>query len=215
MKVSELIQVNEISFKHAMRAGMVGASLIGSAHADNLPDRHPAPWDIPQQHSSKQYDSPEHHPVEAQKEFTNRIIGRFKIAPQFAQKVVRLAHKYQHETFPKAKDILAIIGAESSFNPNAVSHLQDDPAIGLMQVRPRTWGLNRHDMIDINGNIQKGAEILHNYYTSLHNNKIAAVAAYNVGLDNYRYNREDPKIADALARYIDKFKNEIAQYKGL
>ena len=52
------------------------------------------------------------------------IAEKYRVSEDLVQRVVSLAYKYQDPEFPKAKDILAIISVESSFDPNSKSGLK-------------------------------------------------------------------------------------------
>lgn len=134
------------------------------------------------------------------------ILKKYNVSPKLALTVAKLAKKYEKQTFPKAEDILAIAGIESSFRPNAVSKLKKDPAVGLMQVRPGVWDLNPSKLINsVEMQIKTGSDILHKYYKLLGNAE-DAVHAYNVGLGNFRKGKHNP-------RYVPKYKNELNLYK--
>jgi hypothetical protein len=134
-----------------------------------------------------------------------KIVQKYKVDAGFAKQVVELAHQYAKPDFPTAKDIIAVVGVESSFDPNAVSGLRKDPAVGLMQVRPKVWNMHRQEL---EGNIEKqiatGSDILNLYYKKLHN-KQAAIAAYNVGMGEYRS-------GNTAEGYVAKVMRELNQY---
>ena len=133
------------------------------------------------------------------------VVNKYKIDPALARHIVKLAKKHERPVFPKAADILAVIGIESSFNPHAVSGLRRDPAVGLTQVRPRVWGL---DPKTLRGNLEAqvtaGAQILDMYHQKLRNTE-QALHAYNMGITALRQGRTNP-------RYVKKFKDERSLY---
>lgn len=131
----------------------------------------------------------------------NIISTKYKVKPELVEQIVEIAKKYEHPDFPRAKDILAVISVESSFNPNAVSKLKRDPARGLMQVRPMTWKLPKESLATIDGQIKHGAQILRQYYVKL-GDKEAALHAYNVGLTNHYRAEANPKKGNP--RYVPK-----------
>jgi soluble lytic murein transglycosylase-like protein len=139
------------------------------------------------------------------KEVADRISKRYKIDPELALNVVKLTKKYEKASFPKQEDLLAIIGIESSFNPNAVSGLKKDPAVGLTQIRPGVWGINSGEL---SGNIEKqiasSADILAQYNKKLKNPE-NAIHAYNVGLTAFLR-------GDHNSQYVQKFEKERKQY---
>lgn len=134
---------------------------------------------------------------------SDKISKKYKVPQKFAKKVVTLAQKHADPVFPKAEDLIALIGVESNFNPNAVSKLKSDPAVGLTQIRPGVWNLDKEKLQgDIDHQVATAAEILKNYYSRL-GNKEAALAAYNVGIGSYRNGQINP-------RYVPKIKAELS-----
>jgi hypothetical protein len=137
---------------------------------------------------------------------TKGILKKYKIDPAVAANIAELAKKHEDPVFPKAHDLLAIIGIESSFNSKAVSALKKDPAIGLTQIRPGVWGLNRSELSqDIEKQISKASEILSSYNMKL-KDPMQAVHAYNIGITALKNGRENLK-------YVDKFQKERVLYK--
>jgi len=102
--------------------------------------------------------------------------------------LVRSAAK-RHRIDP---DLLhAVIRAESSYNPNAVSRTG---AVGLMQLMPATarrYGVrNRRDPVD---NVNGGARYLRDLLKMFNSNVRLAVAAYNAGENAViKYGRKVP-----------------------
>lgn len=132
-----------------------------------------------------------------------KISKKYKVPQKFAKKVVTLATKHADPVFPKAEDLIALIGVESNFNPNAVSGLKKDPAVGLTQIRPGVWNMDKEKLqSDIEHQIVTAANILKDYHTRL-GNKDAALAAYNVGIGSYRNGQINP-------RYVPKIKAELS-----
>lgn len=127
------------------------------------------------------------------------IVYQYKVSQDFATKVVALSHKYSSPVFPKASDILAIIGIESSFRPNVKSGLKRDKAEGLTQIRPRVW---RHmikpgELTLIENQVKYGSSILRQYHMKL-GSIDGAVNAYNVGLTAHNRGKVNP-------RYVRKY----------
>lgn len=143
--------------------------------------------------------------VERTAKLAQAIIDKYKVDSKFAVSVAALAQKYEKPTFPKAEDILAISGIESSFRPGAVSKLKVDPARGLMQIRPKIWKLKLSDLDEIDEQIKHGVQILHNYYNKLGKEE-SAVHAYNIGITNFLNNK------GLNPRYVEKFKKELTLY---
>jgi soluble lytic murein transglycosylase-like protein len=150
-------------------------------------------------------------PTPVKSDDANALAGKIlkkykKLDPDLALKVATLAKKYEKPAFPKADDILSIVGIESAFNPNAVSQLKHDPAIGLTQIRPGAHKMDAKKLSkDIEQQIQKSSDILDQYNKGL-NDPEAAVIAYNVGYGDYRkgkYNQD----------YLNKFNKEKQLYK--
>jgi len=102
---------------------------------------------------------------------------------ELEQAVIRAAQ--QHRVQPAL--LLAVMKAESSFNPTAISKAG---AVGLMQLVPET--AIRHgvrNLYDANENITGGAKHLRYLLNRFHGNIQLALAAYNAGegtVDRYR-----------------------------
>jgi len=198
MKIHELKgveQLDELNFKHAVAAATLGAATMLNHKAE-------AP-DLPVQPISKlQYQQPKLTPDPAIQNAADIIADKYDLDNRFALDIVKLAHKYQKPGFPTAKDLLAVIAVESQFQPNAISGLHKDPAVGLMQVRPKKWNIDPEALKDPETCIQMGADILHKYYKHLHGDKQAALQAYNVGMQNFQQGTEAPN-------YLHKFEREL------
>lgn len=133
---------------------------------------------------------------------------RYSVDTKTVQTVVSSAMKHQYSDFPTAKDILAVVGVESSFKPHAVSQLKTDPAKGLMQVRPQTWKLAPDALDTIDGQIKTGSQILRTYYEKL-GSREAALHAYNVGIGNHKTGKvKNP-------RYVPKVDKERNLYSEI
>lgn len=192
--------VNEFNLRHALAAGAVGATLMNPMQSRG--EQPIAHHQVAKPPMTTVLPIPKKQVDPVQQALANSIAKAYNIDPEDALEIVQLAHKYEKQSFPKARDILAIIGVESSFDPDAVSGLRRDPAVGLMQVRPKVWGMNAEDL---QGNVEKqiatGSDILHLYYKKLHH-RDAAVAAYNVGMSEFR----SGNTADG---YVSKFQNVL------
>jgi hypothetical protein len=201
MKFTELFEdpLEEITRRGFLKG--VGAAGLGFAPKAGGLEKDLPPSPIP-----KEKPKPEINPIH--QKMIDKITDKYDIDDEFAQQVVELAHKHQKPGFPTAKDILAIIGVESSFDPDAVSGLRQDPAVGLMQVRPGVWNIDRSTLQgDIEKQIATGSDILHQYYQKL-KNKNAALASYNVGLTQYRS-------GNTADNYVKKYHNELRLYTGM
>ena len=98
--------------------------------------------------------------------------------------------------------VKAVIQAESSFNPGAVSH---KGAVGLMQVMPTTARLmGVHDPADPQKNIVAGVKYLKMLLELYNDDERLAIAAYNCGPENLRrYNNQVPPFRETQA-FVDK-----------
>lgn len=200
-------ELDESRLKQALAAGAIAVSAMTGGSAP------PPPTYLPQaEHESdlkrlsfknfaKQHDA-------RATELASVITDKYSVGSDLALKVAKLALKYEKPTFPKAEDILAVCGIESSFKPHAASKLKHDPAIGLMQVRPAIWKLDKQKLASsTEEQIKTGSEILHGYYQKL-KTKEAALQAFNVGITNYMKKGLNP-------RYVPKFDAEREMYEGL
>ncbi|KKK48416.1 hypothetical protein LCGC14_3145320, partial [marine sediment metagenome] len=135
-------------------------------------------------------------------ELAKTIASKYRVNQELVMKVVNLAYQYEDQTFPKAEDILAIIGVESSFNPKSKSNLQSDPALGLMQIRPGVWNIDPEHLDNVEMQIKYGVDILRQYYKKLGNAE-DAIQAYNLGLTRFRKGGRN-------TRYVAKYQRELA-----
>lgn len=138
-----------------------------------------------------------------------QIAAKYHVDYRFAFEVADLAKHYERESFPRAVDILAIIGIESSFKPKSKSKLATDAAVGLTQIRPAAWShkIKAEELATIDGQVRHGADILAHYYDVLRD-KQGAVKSYNIGLNGY----QQGKHASAATRYAAKYQTELASY---
>jgi hypothetical protein len=201
MKVDELLedQLDEVALRKLAAIGATALALTGAGDkAVHKPNQQPAVQTITK-------------PIQQDeiRALTDAVMAKYSTIDRAkATRIVKLAKKHEDATFPKAKDILAIIGVESSFDHKAVSRLKHDPAIGLMQVRPGIWDLDGSKLASsVDEQVKVGAGILKHYYDKLHS-KEAAVGAYNVGLKNYLHGKQNPS-------YVAKYRAELKQYAQL
>lgn len=196
--------VLEFKLKHAVVAAGIGAALMGHPKQTT---QEPTVQTQSKPTAQVVIPAPKPQVNPAQMKMAQQIAEKYKIDPEDALEIVQLAYKYEKQSFPKAKDILAIIGVESSFDPDSVSGLRRDPAVGLMQVRPKVWGMNAEEL---QGNVEKqiatGSDILHLYYKKLRQ-RDAAVAAYNVGMSEFR-------AGNNAEGYVSKYMHELKSYAG-
>ena len=197
MKLNEILsneELTEISIKHAVAVGAAALSLVGS----NVINKKPSAPPFTGQSIHKQVNTDEIHKL------TKAVLNNYVIDKVHAAKIVALAKKHEKPIFPKAKDILAVIGIESRFNPQAVSKLKHDPAIGLMQVRPKAWGLEKTNLHDDNSQIAAGVDVLEKYYKRLKNPE-DTIHAYNIGMKNFLTGKHN-------IRYVAKYNDELLKY---
>lgn len=206
MLVNEIIspqQLDEISLKQAVAIGALASSSLLNPVTDKESKLI--------QNSPAMSQASQHSDISAKEQLeidmlVNSVIRKYRIKAEQAEKIVRLAKKYEQPVFPKAKDILAIIGIESSFNHRAVSGLKTDPAVGLMQVRPKIWGLDPRELIsNLELQIKMGAHVLTDYHKQL-NNVDGAVHAFNIGIENFK------KKKGLNPKFVANYKNELKIY---
>ncbi len=132
------------------------------------------------------------------------ITSNYRVAHEQASEIVDSAIRHAKPVFPKAHDLVAVMGVESSYNPSATSKLKRDPAKGLMQVRPGVHGIDKAEFKTIDGQVKHGASILAQYHQKL-GNPDAALHAYNVGITNHNRGK------NPNWKYVDKIKNELSK----
>lgn len=140
-------------------------------------------------------------------DYRKLITERYNVDEQFAYHVVRVIDQYTDETFPTKKDMVVLIGIESSFRPHIKSKLKRDKAEGLTQIRPGVWKhiiKDRKELRSVDGQIKYAVMILKKYH-QLIGTKQGALLAYNNGLTNYRKGKYS-------MRYWDKFQKESSHY---
>jgi Transglycosylase SLT domain len=214
MKLTEVLteeQLNEVNVRKTLSAATLAALMAGGTYAtfkptiDNFLNRHKSTQKAP---TPTPTPTPTPEPKQDEvKILTDRILSKYKrIDPKLASQIATLAKKYEKPIFPKAEDLLTIVGIESAFNPKAVSQLKKDPAIGLTQIRPGVHKMDARKLGgDIEQQIQKSSEILDQYNKGLKDPE-AAIIAYNAGYGAYekgKYNQN----------YINKFNKEKQLYK--
>lgn len=201
MKLEEILsqpepQLNEISAKGALATALIGIPALGMMmHPKKVTDT-PGPGPEPEKPAYVQ----KHDEIE---ELTQLVVKNRNVNPTFAKQVVLLAKKYEDPVFPKARDIVAIIGIESNFKPQAVSKLKRDPARGLMQVRPGVWKIDPKELASAEAQIKHGSLILKHYYKKLNGDIPKTVSAYNHGITKVRRDRHDD-------RYYKKYTKELS-----
>ena len=107
--------------------------------------------------------------------------------------------------------IRAVISAESSFNPYALSATG---AVGLMQLMPDTaarYGVTNR--MDPSQNILGGARYLSDLMRLFHNNMHLTIAAYNAGEGSVlKYGRKIPPFPETVA-YVPKVLGYYKKYR--
>lgn len=222
MKMYEVLpkeQLDEKSLKHALAAGILGTSVLTPSASIESPT--PPPVQQVQQQPDieelvvygRQLDpefdfEPQIEPptLIRRTELARNIAQRYRVSSDLTQQVVDLAFRYEDQEFPKAEDILAIIGVESSFDPQSVSRLRRDPARGLMQVRPGVWNIDPDELDDVEAQIKYGVEILKRYYQKL-DSREDTLQAYNVGLTRFRRGGRNPG-------YVAKYQRALNRHEG-
>lgn len=208
-------RLDELNLKHALASGVLAGSALMNPNPVGNKAPNPERPPLVMQHAERQpgakevshqmHDKRIQDNINRDKAMVDLITNKYKTEPKMAKEMVKLAHKYEKPGFPTAADILTIVGIESSFNKDAVSGLKNDPARGVMQVRPGAWGLDPEDIDDVEEQIAHGAHILRDYYVRLGGDKTSAIKAYNIGLRNFRNGKE----SDSAERYYAKFDNEF------
>lgn len=107
--------------------------------------------------------------------------------------------------------IQAIIMAESSFNPDAISR---KGAKGLMQLMPKTAeALGVIDIFNPEHNINAGAKYFKQLLNQFKGDLVLALAAYNAGSQRVKKFQGIPPI-DATRSYVKKVMEYYQQYKA-
>ena len=114
---------------------------------------------------------------------------------------------HQHRVSPIL--VKAVIQAESSFNPGAISH---KGAVGLMQVMPTTARMmGVHDPADPQKNIVAGVKYLKILLELFNDDERLAIAAYNCGPEALRRNNYQIPYRETRA-FVDKVMSYYNQY---
>lgn len=109
------------------------------------------------------------------------ISHKYKCAFHVALEAVKYASQYSYVDFPRKEDILAIVGVESSFNPNAKS----GGSRGVMQVLVKTHRNKIQSPFGLKEQIRVGTLILRENFVNGPGTAKSAVMSYNVGLGAY------------------------------
>lgn len=158
----------------------------------NLPEHPPSTNSVePSKQTVKQVSQVQEVPQKklskVQKQYLDTIIEEYYVDAKLVKEVLHHVDKYAHKVFPRREDLLAVIGIESSWNPDAVSPLKKDPAIGLTQIRPGAWKkfiADAEELLHVENQVKYAAKIL-NYNFRLTESKEDAIIAYNAGYGNW------------------------------
>lgn len=168
----------EVLDESILKKAIVGAAIVGSgllAHnAMKTSPVEPVAVSAKIEQSNPEKDS-----------LVKKVLSKYKISSDKAHQIVGAVLKHADPVFPKAHDLLAVIGKESSFNENAVSNLKSDPAKGLTQIRPKIWNLDKGQLDTIDGQVKHGADILRKYHEKL-GDADSTLHAFNIGITNFR-----------------------------
>lgn len=195
MKLQEVYLTEEEldeKLKHAVAAAAIAFGALGAPKNADGPSSPPPPATLMAAHKKQQA-------MKEIEEMAKVIQAKYKVDKQKASEIIQLAQKYEKKTFPRVKDILSVVAIESSFKQTSVSPLKNDPAMGLMQVRPGVWGLEKSDLSTPEKQIKVGVDILHKYYEKL-GSEDKALHAYNIGITNFR------RGTGLNPAYVEKFK---------
>lgn len=151
---------------------------------------------------------PSEEMVPLEPNYQQLITARYKVDHKLAKRVVETVDRYTDDSFPTKKDMLVLIGIESSFNPQAKSKLRKDAAVGLTQIRPKVWKhliKDGDELKKVDAQVKYAVKILKSYYRIV-GTKDGALLAYNNGLTNYMK-------GEFSTRYLDKFNKESSHYE--
>ena len=137
---------------------------------------------------------PEQHPATTSKK---ESLAQLRKEKMYWGLIMKASRKYKVE--PAL--IKAIIMAESSYNPRAVSKVG---AKGLMQLMPSTAAsLGVKDIYDPSHNIEGGVKYIRHLLTRFNGNVELALAAYNAGIKNVNRYKGIPPFK-STRQYIKK-----------
>lgn len=132
------------------------------------------------------------------------ISNNYSVKPQLSEQIVYRTYLEAKERKIEPLLLLSIIGVESTFKPNAKSWAG---AIGLTQVIPK-YHLEKIEKLppqesiwSINGNIQVGADVIHEYLNRSRGNTRLALQMYNGSTH------------DSTHKYSNKVFNKLNQFR--
>ncbi len=136
---------------------------------------------------------------------TDRIKG-----DQYIEKYDAIIHRAAEQFGVEAQLIKAIIKAESSFDPNAIS---ESGAQGLMQLMPTTAeDMRVSNPFDPEENIFGGTRYLSLLLRRFEEDKRLAVAAYNIGAEIVAKQKSVPPIPKTR-RFVERVMKYYTQFK--
>lgn len=193
-------EVNEGFLKNAAVSATIAIGAIASQHNMIQAPEHQVPTVAV---IKKDVNAPDH--------LFSAIKSKFKhIDETDIHEIVSAAVKHGDPVFPQAHHLVALAGVESSMDPSAKSALKKDPAIGLTQIRPKVWNIDKKELRTVDGQISHSARILKKYHSILGNPE-DTFKAYNIGITNHKRGKQP----DAADRYHEKIANEISRIASL
>jgi soluble lytic murein transglycosylase len=136
---------------------------------------------------------------------TDEIKGK-----QYIEKYDAIIHRAAEQFGVEAQLIKAIIKAESSFDPNAIS---ESGAQGLMQLMPTTAeDMRVNNPFDPEENILGGTRYLSLLLRRFEEDKRLAVAAYNIGAEIVAKHKSVPPIPKTR-RFVERVMKYYMQFK--
>lgn len=133
-----------------------------------------------------------------------KVINGYGVEESYARSIVSFVKKNSYKDFPTAKDILAIIGIESAFDPAA----ENKGAYGLMQIQYfwfKKYVTNFEELYNPFVNMPIGIFTLRQYFLKL-GNKEDAVIAYQAGIGKFldgEWNNE----------YLNRYREELTKFE--
>lgn len=150
-----------------------------------------------------------------------RIAETYSVTPSFAERIVRSAHDVGTKQNVDPLLLLALVGVESSFNPQARNA---SGAIGLTQTIPK-WHPEKIAVIrqqgksitDPEANLEMGAKILAEYTALSRGDHMRGLQRYNGALGDrkQRYANKVMGVYQNLSRSIPPAKIQLAMEQGV
>lgn len=150
-----------------------------------------------------------------------QIAETYSVAPSFAERIVRSAHDVGTKQNVDPLLLLALVGVESSFNPQARNA---SGAIGLTQTIPK-WHPEKVAVIrqqgksitDPEANLEMGAKILAEYTALSRGDHMRGLQRYNGALGDrkQRYANKVMSVYQNLSRSIPPARIQLAMEQGV